>query len=202
MAQKNKLKKPNHSLIASYLSGLANTALAVLTIFICFFGFKQLNELTKNSQEKFAFDFNKEFYSENNRKLIMLIDMDCLKFNKEDPKFPVFMADNRAQKYLAVCSETNNAKQTKILYSSYEIDMLMGLFDQINHFEENDMMSLETIYSDFGWKIVTIWEYPAIKEYVSWIKDRYKKNLYEGYEKLYIKIKKYEMQKKQATLKN
>jgi len=56
-------------------------------------------------------------------------------------------------------------------------------------------VSMDTIDNDFGWKIVTVWEYPAIQEYVSWIKERYNKNLYEGYGKLYNKIKNYEKSK-------
>ncbi|MEI6846010.1 MAG: hypothetical protein WCK36_03070 [Candidatus Firestonebacteria bacterium] len=195
MAQKKKTLKVDHSIVAAYLSGLANTALAILTLFICFFGIKQLNEITASSQESVAFEFNKEFYTENNRELIMLIDMDCLKFSREDPKFPVFLVNERAKEYLTVFDSANNEKQTKTRYSSYEIDMLMGLFDRVNHFEENNMLSMDTIDNDFGWKIVTVWEYPAIQEYVSWIKERYNKNLYEGYGKLYNKIKNYEKSK-------
>ena len=201
MVQQKK-EATNHPLIAAYLSGIANAALAILTLIICFFGFKQLNELAQSSQEKFAFDFNKDFNSENNRKLIMLIDMDCLSFDKADPKFPVFTAEKRAEKYLMVLDENNKEKQTKTRFSSYEIDMLLDLFDQINHFEENDMMSIETICSDFGWKITTVWEHRAIKEYVAWIKERYNKNLYEGYERLYNKIKKYEASKSKESFKD
>ncbi|GEM_PF-2124888 len=193
---KGKTAKIDHYIVAAYLGGLANAALAILTLFICFFGFKQLDEFTKSAQEKFAFDFNKDFYLENNRNLIMLMDVDCLKFNKEDPKFPVFEAGGPAQKYLTICDAANNEKHAKTRYSSYEIDMLMDLFDQINHFEENGMMNIETIYSDFGWKITTVWECKAIKEYVAWIKSRYNKDLYEGYGKLYNKVIKYEKQKK------
>jgi hypothetical protein len=138
---------------------------ALTTIGIAYVAFRQLRDLARTSKSDFLYRLKKDFFTEEARQLIFLVENDILEFRSDEmPYFAVVGGDGHhvkdRMKELGFHSET---------VSTYLMDdVLLGPLEDVGLLERMGRISLVEAYEEFDSYVAICAESEAIMHYLTW----------------------------------
>jgi hypothetical protein len=156
---------------------------AIATIALVFVGCFQLQELNKTNREAFLQKLKNDFFTENERRLMFLIENGFLKFESiqinETESYHLFVAkipDN----YLPYL--TDAALREKKYYMTQEVDdFLLQHFEDLGLLYKKGILKKYEIEQTFGYYLETCWKSEEIQKYLHFARG--------GDEDIYSKFK-------------
>jgi hypothetical protein len=160
----------------------------------------QLSGISKTSKADFIKKFNNDFFVEQIRNVIMLLDYQALEYREksvqlgnknEEAMFPYFTIDPNILNQLVISDSLLGTLQEKKVYSSFEMDdLLLGRFEDIGLFEKQGFLDIKDICNHFSWYIDVTWENKEIQKYIKAQRNLYGDRIYCHFEYVYNKCKK------------
>lgn len=143
---------------------------AIATIALVIVGLWQLNKLNKTNRETFLQKLKNDFFSENERRLMFLIENEFLKFesiqiNETEPyHFFIAKIPDNLLSYLA-----DSTLREKKYYMTQELDdFLLQHFEDLGLLYEKHMLKKYEIEQTFGYYLETCWKSEEIQKYLKW----------------------------------
>ena len=180
-------------------------ALVVATIFLWRIARKQLGDVSKTAKAEFIRKFSSDFFQEQTRDILMLLDFNALLFrggykieygnNVESKKFPYFEIDQKVVNQTMISDEKKQWFASKKYYSGFEIDdLLLGPLENISNFEQRKLVDIRQVYDDFDHYINLAYDNYEIRKYIKEQRDEEKdgQNIYTEFEYIYRKCDSYE----------
>jgi hypothetical protein len=171
--------------------------LTVVTAILCFVAWIQLKGIKKTSKADFINKFNKDFFTDETRKLILLLSYNALEFkideieygeNVSSISYPYFDVNQEIIKQFPKNGTDKDMFPKR--YSSFEIDdLLLGYFEEIGNFEKDSLIGISKVYTNFDWYIQMVWANQAIQEYINHTHESDGDDIYEDFEYIYNKSK-------------
>jgi len=183
--------------------GLWTFVTALATLLLWWVAKKQLGAIRKVAQTDFARRFNKDFFNEKTRDLIMLFNYRALKFRMgeikyetDDPdngaQFPYFLIDEGVLRQLKIDQEKKEQIEKKMCFSAFEIDDdLLGYFEEIGSYEKQGLLDVQDVYNYFSWYMNVIWNSEEIQKYIESQKAEEAEDIYEDFKYIYEKCTSY-----------
>jgi hypothetical protein len=173
------------------VNGLSAALYTAITAFILFVAAKQFKLYNDVAAADFSLKFKNDFFTEQTRELIMLIDYDQLEFAVSEEKFAYFKVKKKNTKDVSChdfCTTLNNTEDPK--YSSYQIDdLILNHLEDLSVFREKGALDIDYIYEGFSYFIETVYENEAINQYLIWLRHEASRDLYIGIDNLYHIVK-------------
>jgi hypothetical protein len=173
------------SLLDGLIGGFIGACIVLLTTWIAW---KELDEIKNTNSADFIYKLKNDFFKEDTRNLITLIDLDALKFieNGDMPYFEVVK-----EKLENFPEDIMDRLTQKKFYAAYEIDdFLLGHFEDVGLLEQKGVLDIEMVYEEFSWYIETTYENCEIKKYIEYSRrDEEDKDIYDKLEYIYYKCK-------------
>lgn len=168
-------------LILEVLAAICGISAVLLT-------YSQIKESNSISRADFAYRFRTDFPKDQTRDLIVLFEMDLLKFKTDSNNIAYFELDSenlhKSQDSIKLQVKTKN------IYSAYEIDNnLLMYLQNIGYYEDKKLMDIDFIYFNFYDNIVKVRENREISRYLEFIR-RSDREYYLFIDKLSEKLKK------------
>jgi hypothetical protein len=143
-------------------------AAAIFTALIAVVAYKQLGDLAQSSKSDFLYRLKKDFFTEEARRLMFLVDNDLLEFRAEE--IPFFQVVKREDASMSERFRELGVQSATI--STYLVDdVLLGPLEDLGVLERLKRVSLEEAYEHFASYIEGCAENKAILEYIQWSKD-------------------------------
>jgi len=154
------------------------TIIAVIGVWLAW---RQLRLQNKISSADFLHRFNVDFFSDECRDLIMLLNNEALLFNEENDCFDIV---ETALENIKMPEKRRIELKNRKIFTMYEADdYLLGPLEQVYYFYKHGLLDISLIYESFGWYIDVVCDNKAIKNYViSCRKDNI--DIYDGIESL------------------
>jgi hypothetical protein len=181
------------NLLDGLIGGFIGAGLVLLTAWIAW---KELDEIKNTNSADFIHRLKNDFFKEETRNLITLIDLDSLKFI-EDDDIPYFeVVEEKLENFP---EDIKNQLSEKKFYTAYEIDdLLLGHFEDIGLLEQKGVLDIEMVYEEFSWYIETTYDNCEIKKYIKYSrKDGENEDIYDKSEYLYYKCKSFGKNKRE-----
>jgi hypothetical protein len=161
---------------------------AITTIALAWVAYKQLSDLARTSKSEFLFKLKKEFFTEETRRLIFLIENELLEFRSADtPYFHIIRPGNAEMQ-----SRLDELGIIGSTVSTYVVDdYLLGPLEDLGVLEERSLVSLDEAYEQFDTYVEICAESTAIREYLNWSSDQYPDDddVYDHFQQLYEKLR-------------
>ena len=139
---------------------------AVSTVWAVFVALDQLSALNRTSRADFIRRFADDFFNEQARDLVTLLDNEALTF-EDDATFPYFVIDEEKVRRFGIAEKKRDELQARKRYSPYEVDdFLLGHLQDIGLFWTRGLVDMKDVCSYFYWYIHTTWKNPEIRKYV------------------------------------
>ena len=194
----------------TYRRNLWETVTAVATVWAIYVAYKQLGDSNTTSRADFIRRFSDQFFTQETRTLIMLLDCNALHFKphkvegsdgQESEPFPCFEIDETAVRKLPIPRGQQDALCERRVYSSYEMDdLLLGFFEDIALFERKGLIGLDEVYHHFDWYIDLAWNNPEIQRYIEQARDEDGgEDIYEEFENIAKRMESYGEAKQKRT---
>ncbi len=182
-------------------STLWEFVIAVLTGLLFWVAFIQLGSLNKTTTAEFNHKLTGDFFTQEARILIFLIENKQFIFNKSSK------AENKASYFSFKENEDTRKMQIKESFTTNEVDdWLLGPLEDLAILEGKDLLDMDMIYETFGGYLRMIWKDKAIKQYIEWARDdeeeKDSKYIYKGIERLFDKCESYMKAKLEKKLWN
>ena len=179
--------------IASIVSALA--VLGALRV-----AWVQLSSINKTSRADFLHKFTEGFFDSDCLALLMLFEYNLIQYKK--------MTIHKVNDYLYFEVDKDWIEKTDFLdhkfieklknkYADYDVDQLLGYFEDIGHYEKKRLLDIGMVYEVFGAYIEMVWEHKEIKNYIKDQKKKYGQDMYDGFRYIYDKVKKYQKEKRE-----
>ncbi len=170
---------------------------AIFTLLLAAVAYFQLNESNRTEREKtkieaeqFLQKLKSDFFTKDERDLMILLEMNALKFKviKNDSGYDLAIFEKNIPSKFS--EYTNAISPSRGFYYSTEIDdFLLSHFEDLGKMNKEGLIDSYNIDQDFGYYISTCYENSAIKEYLEWIKsDKNDKDLYQNFDFIYKKL--------------
>lgn len=172
----------------------AAAATALLTAFLVFIAWLQLEKFNNTTRGDFIHRFMKDFFNEPTRHIITLLEYSALKFKirevnygDDSPtnEFPYFQIDKNIIEQLKIKTDNH-----RLEYTAFEIDdELLGHFDDLGSFEKRDILDISLIYDLSSYYLETVWENEEIQKYIKWQRAQEQdfNDIFEDFEYIYKK---------------
>lgn len=158
-------KEPFDGILGTIAAALIGAIVALVLVCVAIW---QLTGIAGTASADFVLRKSDQFFKEDTRLLLHLIESDYLIFRK---------ASNLNESYFAVNKGSINDSQLhqelkqrlsrRSAFSTYEIDdLLLGPLEDVGYLESVGIIDIDIIDNTFGFYIETIVENPAIKEYL------------------------------------
>jgi hypothetical protein len=172
-------------LIDGLLGGLIGS---ILTLLVAYVAWVQLGSISKTASADFILRLKKDFFEEETRALVQLIDKKWLAF-VESGEESFFEVDRAGILRSALPQEIQRRLLKRAEYSIYDIDdMLLGHFEDLGTLWKARVVDIGMVYEIFSWYIETVWENEEIRKYVE-TQRQVSDDIYENFEFLYEKCK-------------
>jgi hypothetical protein len=167
------------------VSGLA-------TVILLLVAWKQLSALVRSSRADFVFRLKSEFFSEETRRLIHLIENDLIGFVKKSDDTYYFVIKDFASD--EVQEKLKHMGFKGEIITSQEIDdLILGILEDVGMFQRNGRLELEDVYCIFSTYVKMCSENDAIREYLKFSrKGRGNKDVWVEFRLLADRLKKIE----------
>lgn len=177
---------------------------ATLLLFII--AWIQLGKISKTGSADFIHRFKEDFFRPETRRLIMLIDQDCIKFKDDDLagfeviEDPILEQKGRkdpknvlrAWKIFKSLLTRKTPSSDKTYYTGYELDdLVLGHFEDLGIFEKRGIIKIDMIYEEFGWYIEAVRDNCEIDKYIKSQRagEPADKDIYDQFDYIYEKSK-------------
>lgn len=168
------------------ISSIATVFGASFTLAIAIIAWRQLSKTNNIAEADFYHRLKTDFFTDNQRLLIGLINARALKFDEDKKFFVVEMSKLR--------DLTNDLKiraKAKKEFSQEEIDdYMLGHFEDLGLFWERKLIDINFISEGFGHYIKTVYEDEQIQKYIHWCHKHHSNGIYSKFKALYEKLKK------------
>jgi len=133
----------------------------------------------EHQKAEFIYNFSKDFFTLENRIIMMLIDYVALRYEEADmgegrDRFGHFVVNKAIVSMMKL--DPKDLSCIKGIYSAFEMDDLLGHFDDIGLFQQKDMIDMKDVCCYFGWYITKCWENAEIQKYL-----QTQKNLFQNF---------------------
>jgi hypothetical protein len=183
----------NWELFWNAVIAISTAGLFIATVVLVFLGWKQFSALNKTNKETFLHQLKDDFFTDEARSIMALLEYDLLKFsttkmetNSEDELafFEVIEIHNDT-----VRKVLHRIKTERAFISSYEMDdfILMHLED-LGFLYRKGEVGIEDIDQLFGYYIEVVWENTEIRKYINWTRG-IDPDIYSNFEYVYHKLK-------------
>jgi hypothetical protein len=161
---------------------------AVTTIILVGVAYWQLESLARTSRSDFLYRIKSDFFNDDARRLIFLVENNLLKFHSEGA-IPFFEITGRD-----VPGNADRMRELGIEGDSVSMylvdDKLLGPMEDIGVLEKLRLVTLEEVYEVFVTYINICVESPSLKDYLGWSrKDTEDDDVYDNLLYLYKKLK-------------
>lgn len=161
---------------------------AITTIILVFVAYRQLESLATTSRSDFLYRLKSDFFNDDARRLIFLVENNLLKFHSEGA-IPFFEIVGRE-----VPGVADRMKELDISGESVSMylvdDKLLGPLEDIGVLEKLGQVTLEEVYEVFVTYVNICVESPSLKEYLGWSrKDTEDDDVYDNLLYLYKRLK-------------
>ena len=185
-------------LLSGLLGSLCGSLVALIAIL---FAIEQLDAINKTASADFLMKLKNDFFTKEARILINLLDLDCIKFVKNDDLTDSFFeVDESKINNSKLPTEHKKDLLAKKHYTLYEIDdFLLGHFEDVGILVNKGIIDVDVAYEEFFWYASTAWENCEINKY---IREQRKDGLdtYDKFEEIYKEFETY--RKKKLKLEN
>lgn len=161
--------------------------LTLTTIVLLVVAYRQLSDLARTSKGDFLFRLKNDFFTEETRRLIFLLDNDLLEFRPST--FPYFEIVNRG-------SCVARLAELGITYENVSVslieDLVLGPLEDVGLFVKLKRITLEEAYEEFDSYIQLCAESKAIQAYLRWEPEDYGEqddDAYDNFQILYERLK-------------
>jgi hypothetical protein len=159
---------------------------AVFTAVIAVVAYIQLGALVRGSRSDFLYRLKKDFFTEETRRLMFLVDNDLMEFRDEE--IPYFQITPGTDGKTAVRLREMGIQDAAI--SPYLIDdVLLGPLEDLGVLEKLKQVSLEEAYEHFDYYVEASAENRAIRAYLLSSSDGPEDDAYDHFQGLYEKLK-------------
>ena len=160
---------------------------AAATVLLLWVAWVQLSSMVKTASADFLHKLKHDFFTPDVRRLMCLVDEDCLCF-VGDPGKEYFKVEKDKVKQLNLPKNLEEELLIRDIYSAYEIDdLLLGHFEDLGIFEQQGVLNIEMVYEEFSWYLGTVWDNCAISKYIHKSRKEDGADIYDKFE--YIKNK-------------
>jgi hypothetical protein len=160
---------------------------AIATSLLVWVAYWQLRNLARTSRSDFLYKLKKDFFTEDARRLIFLVDNDLLEFcESEIPYFRVAHGGNSE-----IESRLKELEISAPSVSTCEIDdVLLGPLEDVGLLESLSQVTLREAYEVFDTYVEICAENKAIAEYLKWcMSEPDNDDVYDYFRQLYEKLK-------------
>ena len=164
-------------------------ATALFTFILCLVAWRQLRDLARTSRIDLLYRLRSDFYTTRNRRLTFWLDYERLKFIPGDGPSGVA--------YFYVIQDGVLTDTPKAIATQW-VDDYLGLLEDIAGFWKSRLLTISEVYDSFGYYVILVAEDQAIRDYISWARQREGKvgdDIYKGLLDLYTAAKKHEGKK-------
>jgi hypothetical protein len=168
---------------------------AIFTFLLVYVAWAELGNISQTSSADFIHRFKKDFFTEETRTLIHLIDSGYIEFvdeHKDCERISFFKINEEKIKNSGLPDEIVTRLTKKKVYSTYEIDdLLLGDFEDVGFLENKGLVDIEMVYNEFSWYVSVVFENPEIQAYLkSQVEES--PDIYENFKYIYTKCKSFE----------
>jgi hypothetical protein len=166
---------------ASFWAAVAAVFSAVIAIVAYF----QLRNLAQISKSEFLGTLKKDFFTEDARRLMLLVDNDLLEFHGEG--IPYFLIVGAEKPGVVERLDELGIKSPTI--SAYLVeDVLLGPLEDLGVLEKLKRVSIEEAYEHFDAYVTSCAENRAIGDYLKWSVEGEDDDVYDDFLALYGKL--------------
>ncbi len=157
-------------------------ASAALTALLVWVAWKQLGNLAESSTSDFLFRLKSDFFTEQARKLVFLIDEGLLRF--EDAEIPYFSIPDFDKPELKPRLRELGISEATI--STYLVDdIILGPLEDVAFYLSEERITKKQVYEVFSYYICICAENPAIQDYKEACRKRPKdSDIYAGLDRM------------------
>jgi hypothetical protein len=172
---------------------------AVTTVVLALIAYWQLGDLARTGKSDFLYKLKKDFFTDDARRLMFLIDNDLLEFCSEEisyfqilkPKSP------EAEIRLSELGITGSGVSTYLID-----DVLLGPLEDVGFLLKRDLLSRDEVYEQFDSYVQACGDNDAIRAYLKFSRTgEGNEDVYDGFQYLYDQLEKWGP-KIRATKKN
>ncbi len=164
-----------------YYSGVLGSLLAtIFTAFLVWVAWEELSKISKTSSADFIHRLDNDFFTDETRTLVSLIDCGVLEFrfdkhcpNDEEKSGdgiePVayFEINQKKLDKISLPIDLKEPLAKKKVYSVWEVDdLLLGVLENVGMLERRGILDFQMVFDVFGWYLKTAWNNDHIKEYL------------------------------------
>ena len=160
----------------------------VLTAVLVLVAWKELGDLARTSRADFIFRLKNNFFTDEARRLLFLVDENLLQF--EDSEIPYFTIRNADDP--ALRSRFKELGITGSTVSTYIIDdVLLGPFEDVDLFLTGKLITAKHAYEMFYTYVTSCAENAEIQKYIqSTRREPCNSDIYSGFDDLYKRLRK------------
>ena len=175
----------NNNLLDGLLSGFIVASVTLLLVRIAW---KELDKMVNINSADFIYRLKNDFFTEETRNLITLIDLDAIRFVNNNGIVYFEVIEKKLKDFP---EEIIRLLTQKKFYSPYEIDdLLLGHFEDIGLFVQKGVVDIEMAYKEFDWYVKTTYENDEIQKYITHLREFEGGDIYDKFEYLYQEFKK------------
>jgi uncharacterized protein YqgC (DUF456 family) len=163
---------------------------SIVTLVLVLIGMWQVKGIAGTASADFVLRKCDQFFKNETRILLHLIDSDYLVFKKNSNfNESFFLVDEARIKESQLHSELKERLLKRRAFSAYEIDdLLLGPLEDLGYLESVGTVDLKLIDNTFGLYLIEIWENPAIRDYITANRKTEGEDLWEYAQRLYNKL--------------
>lgn len=168
-------------------------AAVALTAALVFVAWRELGNLARTSRADFIFRLKNDFFTEDARRLLFLVDENLLEF--QDSEIPYFTIRKVNKPGLHARFEELEVKGTTV--STYVVDdVLLGPFEDVGVFLVEKLITEKHAYEMFYTYLKSCWENPEIQKYIQSVRRQpHDSDIYSSFDDLYRRLRKREPSK-------
>ncbi len=158
----------------------------ITTVALAAVAYMQLSDLAQTSKSDFLYKLKKDFFTEEARRLVFLIENELLEFRSADiPYFQIARpGDAETQSRLGEIGITGSSVSTYLVD-----DVLLGPLEDVGLLLRNNLVSLNDAYEQFESYVQICAEDRAISEYLRLARDgEGNEDVYDGFQYLYKRL--------------
>ena len=160
-------------------------ATAVVTVVLALVAWKQLGDLARTSRADFIFRFGNEFFTEETRRLLFLVEENLLQFEAHHvPYFRIREPDDSNKQRF------NELGIKGWTVSTYIVDdLLLGRFEDIDLFLTQKLITAKHAREMFRTYVAFCWKNSEIQKYIKAIRgEPGNSDIYSGFDDLYKRL--------------
>jgi len=161
----------------------------ITTMGLAWVAYRQLSDLARTSKSDFLYKLKKDFFNEETRRLVFLMENELLEFEStEIPYFRIVQPpDANAQSRMRELGITGSTVATGLVD-----DVMLGPLEDVGILLSRDLVSLDEAYEQFDSYVQLCAENKAISEYLGWSRQGDSdEDVFDHFQSLYEKLEKY-----------